>query len=471
VYALLAACALTVVALQTDAVRVELREVGRRQAFLVTQAAAAFCVPSRSAAGPHPAPVSMLRHWGLSPSAASRGLAAGRAASAVVVSGLGSAAAVTLLLDGHVSARLPQPMLLVASGLLFVLLGWAAASGVRGLAARRPVRVAAWLVLVNLVQAVALLAPVVALHDRQDLPPVDVVEALAVFLLGRTVGQLPLSPGGLVVSDGVIVYGLSLLGVPVAVGLLGVLAWRLVQLPQPVSGLVGFHLWRRSVRSGAAGLAGRENRAGRWLHRTWYALVASGPWRATVLRRTFDAVHRGDDPWGYGTSDYEHRKAESVVDVTRGLRPSRILEVGASDGRLAARLLEQHPQAHLLAVDVAPAAVEAARRTLARFGGRAEAVVADVGRLRENDATAVADVDLLVLSEVLYYLGGPAQVRRTLARLSPALSTRAHVLMVHPCDDAGPLHRAVLEALGLRTVLEVVAGDGRRPVTVTLATR
>jgi trans-aconitate 2-methyltransferase len=57
----------------------------------------------------------------------------------------------------------------------------------------------------------------------------------------------------------------------------------------------------------------------------------------------------------------------------------RVLDAGCGSGRVTELLAERLPDGHVIALDGSPSMVDAARDRLARFGGRIEYVVADLG--------------------------------------------------------------------------------------------
>ncbi|SDE44810.1 SAM-dependent methyltransferase [Paraburkholderia lycopersici] len=112
----------------------------------------------------------------------------------------------------------------------------------------------------------------------------------------------------------------------------------------------------------------------------------------------FDAQFaRGTDPWRYHTSWYEARKrALTLAALPRALY-RRAFEPGCASGELSAALAPRCGQ--LLCADFAPRAVEIARSRLASF-----AHVQVERRAMPADWPA-ARFDLIVVSEIAYYLG------------------------------------------------------------------
>jgi SAM-dependent methyltransferase len=148
---------------------------------------------------------------------------------------------------------------------------------------------------------------------------------------------------------------------------------------------------------------------------------------ATLTADYFDALYdRDPDPWGFASSPYEAEKYERTLATLPRQRYARGLEVGCSIGVLSGALADRCD--HLLGIDVAEAAVAKARdRNCERPNLRIE-------RLAFPDDIA-ADVppegfDLIILSEVLYYLDAAAL--RCAAQATWAIAAPdADVLMVH----------------------------------------
>ncbi|HWK25645.1 MAG TPA: SAM-dependent methyltransferase [Solirubrobacter sp.] len=112
----------------------------------------------------------------------------------------------------------------------------------------------------------------------------------------------------------------------------------------------------------------------------------------------FDDLYAADpDPWDFETSPYEAAKYDTTIAALDDRRFKSALEIGCSIGVLTARL---RPRAdHLLAIDVAEAALERAR---ARNPG------VTFERREVPEQFPAGAYDLVVCSEVLYYLDAPA---------------------------------------------------------------
>lgn len=136
----------------------------------------------------------------------------------------------------------------------------------------------------------------------------------------------------------------------------------------------------------------------------------------------FDELYAADaDPWGLATSAYEQRKLALLLASLPRQRYANAFEPGCAIGVTSLALAERCDQ--LLAVDAAAAAVrEAASRTAGRD--------VEVRQARVPDDWPRGPFDLIVLSELLYYLHEAA--RRELAeRILGSVAAGGDVVLVH----------------------------------------
>lgn len=166
----------------------------------------------------------------------------------------------------------------------------------------------------------------------------------------------------------------------------------------------------------------------------------------------FAGLYAGsDDPWGFTDRWYEARKRAVTLAVLPEPRYARGLEVGCSLGLLTAALAERCDS--LLALDPSERALAAAR-------GRVPEHV-ELRRASVPGGWPVGTYDLVVLSEVLYYLG-PDDLEQTLDLLERDLAPSGDVVACHwrhPVGDYPQRGDAVHAALARRlpvlsTVLE-----------------
>ncbi len=137
-----------------------------------------------------------------------------------------------------------------------------------------------------------------------------------------------------------------------------------------------------------------------------------------VAQEHLQAIYAdGDDPWGFRTSSYEQEKFRATADAL--LRPTyeSALELGCGNGELARHIA---PRCTLYTgVDAVAKALAAARRAVPK-GRFVQAFLP--GDLPDGPH------DLIILSEVLYFLDPPALV--SLGRDIASRWPRAEVLAV-----------------------------------------
>jgi SAM-dependent methyltransferase len=143
----------------------------------------------------------------------------------------------------------------------------------------------------------------------------------------------------------------------------------------------------------------------------------------------FEARYRADpDPWGYQSSPYERGKYATTLAACGPGPFLSALELGSSIGVFSRQLA---PRCRLLTtIDCAPTAVAAARSRL----GDCDKVEAIVGTI--PDDVPRRRYDLVVASEILYYLSGE-RLEATLGLLAHVLEPGGRLVAVH-WRPAGP---------------------------------
>jgi len=143
----------------------------------------------------------------------------------------------------------------------------------------------------------------------------------------------------------------------------------------------------------------------------------------------FDALYRQHpDPWNFETSAYEANKYAASLAALGGRRYARGLEIGCSIGVLTRSLATAVDR--LFAIDISAIPLE----TAAGRNRDLTNITFEVGALPH--ALPVGPFDLIVLSEVLYYLS-PADLDTAAAAVLRALSPGGDVLMVHWLGETG----------------------------------
>lgn len=138
----------------------------------------------------------------------------------------------------------------------------------------------------------------------------------------------------------------------------------------------------------------------------------------------FDGVFAGsDDPWSLASSDYEAAKFARTVQVLENRRYSSALEIGCAHGVLTEKLAPLCND--LLAIDIAAAAIDAARK---RCAALPHVHFERIAFPRETPA--VAPLRLAVLSEVAYYWSDD-DLASAGAWLQENVATDGRILLVH----------------------------------------
>jgi SAM-dependent methyltransferase len=131
------------------------------------------------------------------------------------------------------------------------------------------------------------------------------------------------------------------------------------------------------------------------------------------------------DPWHLAERWYEARKYGLTMGVLSQRRYRHAFEPGCSVGVLTTMLAARCDR--VTATDVVPAALDATRARL-RAAGADDGVTLRLQSL--DEPWPGAEVDLVVLSEVAYYLSGPG-LMAVLERECPRLADGTEVVAVH----------------------------------------
>lgn len=137
------------------------------------------------------------------------------------------------------------------------------------------------------------------------------------------------------------------------------------------------------------------------------------------------------DPWSYATPFEELKYEQTIALIEACGSTRRVLELACAEGMFTERLAPRVGE--LLATDIAQIAVDRTAERCARLPNvRAERL--DIAR-----DEIPSGFDTIVCSEVLYYLGGRAELGRVARKIADALAPGAHIVTVHcnvVVDDA-----------------------------------
>lgn len=137
----------------------------------------------------------------------------------------------------------------------------------------------------------------------------------------------------------------------------------------------------------------------------------------------FDDVYRAnEDPWHFETSPYERDKYAATLAALPRPRYENAFEIGCSIGVLTAQLAPRC--GHLLAVDVAAAALEKARARCAALPQ------VEIRQMQVPDEFPAAQFDLILVSEVGYYWS-QADLTRAAEQMLAHLPPGGQLLLVH----------------------------------------
>ena len=146
------------------------------------------------------------------------------------------------------------------------------------------------------------------------------------------------------------------------------------------------------------------------------------PSRTAPVDRFVELYDRAADPWGVANSWYERRKRTVLLAALPDERYGTVAEPACGTGILTAELAERADRVH--AFDPVPAAV---RHTRARTAESANVTVSE-GAL-PGDLPA-GPVDLVVFSEILYYLDD-ADLKSTVDKAVSTLRPGGQLLAAH----------------------------------------
>lgn len=182
-------------------------------------------------------------------------------------------------------------------------------------------------------------------------------------------------------------------------------------------------------------------------------MIAPAP--APRRRPDFEALYRSDsDPWDVATSWYERRKTALVLACLRRERYRLAWDPACGTGELAAHLADRSDR--VVATDQSVRAVELTRARGHAHRDRLTCAVSELPEVPAALAESGHAPDLVVLSEVLYYLDDPARAA-TYAMLDALAAPDADLVSVHwwPTPEEAAVagahaHRELGDALAAR---------------------
>lgn len=294
------------------------------------------------------------------------------------------------------------------------------------------------------------------------------LEAAAAAAIARVLTLLPFPPWGLGIADAALILTLIAIGSPESAAIATAILWRVVMLTLRFA---SFRSRRVEIIVGSD--VTRESSLGRVFHRCAFSFVACLPPRLSFVarRRIFEMMFSmSDDPWQYDALPYEARKRERLISCLP-IQANTIVEIGCADGHNVQALALSMPNSTIIGIDISPRAVQAAR-SRTRDQGNVIILQADISTATSHlEAAGYPTADVLIFSEVLYYLGTPSNLHKEVTHLQSVLNQNGMLLMLHPTEDAPRLHSAACEALGVTQINRVNIDDTERPYTIDIGTR
>lgn len=205
--------------------------------------------------------------------------------------------------------------------------------------------------------------------------------------------------------------------------------------------------WRRIV-------ARIRKMAWHYWHMVKFFVLASLFREPLDLGASFEAVYAlKGDPWRYDVSYYEQEKYRDTIANLPGC--SRVLEVGCAEGAFT-QMLAPHVE-YVTGVDISATAIQRARKKCMRWENT-RFVHLDI----EFEELPLASFDLVICSEVLYYLDDPTRIRNVGHKLTEHLEPGGHLVLVDRrirSDDTSGFPAPIFRypSMGAATVHSILA--------------
>lgn len=144
-------------------------------------------------------------------------------------------------------------------------------------------------------------------------------------------------------------------------------------------------------------------------------------WQRFIFEMTFVLA---PDPWKH-TSPYQQTKYEQTLKMLPSAPIARALEIGCAEGYLTVPLAAHVD--HLIAADISQIALERAAKSCTAHKLKNVSFV----RLDLTKDPLPSNCDLIVCSEVLYYVSGQKALQAVAHKLVDALTLGGYLLIAH----------------------------------------
>ncbi|MDI3543162.1 MAG: hypothetical protein PWP57_765 [Candidatus Atribacteria bacterium] len=166
------------------------------------------------------------------------------------------------------------------------------------------------------------------------------------------------------------------------------------------------------------------------------------------------------DPWNYEQSDFEREKYLKTLEAIPE-EVETIWEIGCAEGVFTELLLEQGKR--VWGVDVSPTALSRAQERLKNFGDRVHLQKLDIAR-EDLEGT----FDLILASEILYYLGGKEVLQPLEEKFYRHLRPSGYLLLCHFYPSGKIIHDLYQENHRFYKVAEEITYHPHRDYIITL---
>lgn len=184
-----------------------------------------------------------------------------------------------------------------------------------------------------------------------------------------------------------------------------------------------------------------------------------------VSRHSFwDVFFEQEDPWNYG-SDYEQEKYRKQLELLPSEPPANVLELACAEGHFTELLAPRVRR--LVACDISTRALERARRRCEKYTN------IDFVQLDLLKDDLPFGMDLVLCSEVLYYLADEAELERVVERLVNALLPGGYLVVAHSFVLKDNMDRTGFDwdnAFGAETIARVMEKNAEITLEASIET-
>lgn len=170
---------------------------------------------------------------------------------------------------------------------------------------------------------------------------------------------------------------------------------------------------------------------------------------------------RQEDPWQYKSSPFEKEKYQKTLQ-TIPQEAQFILEIGCSEGVFTELLLQRGKG--VLGVDISETALQRAQKRLQKYPGQFELKKVNI----VADTTLVGPFDLILASEVLYYLGNYGVLLSLEEKFFRLLREEGYLLLVHFYPSGKIIHDVFSRKGHFEKIWEEVTYHPDRDYIITL---